>query len=76
MTITFDFEIRYQSTNIRSIDGVEYTLVIRLSLVKMRNVVRTISHAFKVSLTKSFPVVQKKNDRRFCDNREFWTDKM
>ena len=43
--------------------------MIRLSLVKKwstrLNVLRTISNSFKVSLTKSFPVVQEKNDRSF-----------
>ena len=48
----------------------EQKVVIRLSIVKKwgarLNVFRTISNSFKVSLTKSFPVVQgEKIDRSF-----------
>ena len=40
------------------------------------NVIRIISNAFKVSLTKSFPVAQgKKMTAHFYNNSEFWTGK-
>ena len=51
----------------------------RSSSVKQRgirlNVVCTVSNAFEVSLTKSFPAVQEKITDHFCDNREFWKGK-